>query len=599
MNLATLSIAVISLISGVFATAIILLARFKKNLASTEYRQKYNELKVALDAHAIVAVTNSKGIITQVNDKFCEISQYSREELIGQTHRIINSGYHHPSFFNNFWKTISNGDVWSGDICNRAKDNSNYWVHSTIVPLIGKNGKPEQYISIRADITSRKIAEAKAQSMALHDELTSLPNRYLMKERLMHAISSKSGRTGYTAIMMVDLDNFKEVNDTLGHALGDDLLKQVSLRLLNNVRKSDTVSRFGGDEFIVVFEHVGASYKCAKAATEKMCEAIREKISAPYLLDEQQLVVTPSMGVVLFNSEHDDPDELIKQADIALYNAKEAGRNQIAFFDPSMQKAAFEKALITRDLRQALDNNELALFYQPIVDAHQEVKGVEALIRWHHPKYGIISPAKFIPLAEVSGLITSIGEWVLTTACEQLVEWQKDPVKSLWRMTVNVSANQLSQVDFVATVINVITKTQAPANQLSIELTESVLQDNVESTVEKMNALQKVGVRFSLDDFGTGYSSLSYLKRLPINNLKIDKSFVDDIFNNPSDADIARTIITLAKSLNVGVVAEGVETQEQFDWLLKHDCSYFQGYLFFRPMEIDQFNTTVNCDANT
>ncbi len=606
--LAALTIATLGLFLGVLVTVIVLwvwakenrthLIHVKNNLVSSEYEQKYNELKVALDAHAIVAVTNSKGIITQVNDKFCAISQYSHEELIGKTHRVISSGHHNPSFFKNFWQTITNGDVWSGDICNRAKDGSIYWVHSTIVPLIGKNGKPEQYISIRADITSRKAAEAKARSMALHDELTSLPNRYLMKERLVHAISSKYGRSGYAAVMMVDLDNFKEVNDTLGHALGDDLLRQVSSRLTNNVRKADTVSRFGGDEFVIVFDYVGTSYDCAKATTSKVCEAIREKLSAPYLLDGQQLVITPSMGVVLFNSEHDDPDELIKQADIALYSAKEAGRNQVSFFNPCMQEEAIEKALMTRDLRQALDKNQMALFYQPIVDAKQEVKGVEALIRWHHPKYGSILPTKFIPLAEISGLILPIGKWVLTTACEQLIEWQQDPIKRKWRVAVNVSAKQLNQVDFVETVINVITKTGAPANQLIIELTESVLQDNIESTVEKMNALQKVGVRFSLDDFGTGYSSLSYLKRLPIDNLKIDKSFVDDIFNDPSDADIARTIITLAKSLNVGVVAEGVETQEQFDWLLEHDCSYFQGYLFFQPMAIDQLNTTVNCNAN-
>lgn len=568
--------------------------KYEENLQHLQTAEKErDELKMALNAHAIVAMTDSRGVITQVNDKFCTISQYSREELIGQTHRVINSGYHPKAFFKDLWRTITRSEVWSGDVCNRAKDGSLYWVQSTIVPLIGKNGKPEQYIAIRADITSRKEAEAKAQRMALHDALTGLPNRRLMTERLITAISSKGRYPGYGAVLLMDLDHFKEVNDMLGHAIGDELLLQTTLRLSGSVRQTDTVARFGGDEFVIILDSVGSDIDSAVTNTAKIGEVIRTALADPYQLGSQQLEVTPSMGVVLFCSADDDPEELIKQADIALYAAKEAGRNQLCFFDPLLQTETIERALLVRDLRQALEKGELVLFYQPIVDAQQHISGVEALLRWYHPKHGVVLPGKFIPLAEKNGLILPIGQWVLETACAQLAEWQQDPGREALIIAVNISARQLNQTNFVDTVKRVLAQTGARADCLRLEITESIFQDNVNGTVTKMDALRQEGVRFSLDDFGTGYSSLSYLKRLPLDHLKIDKSFVDDIFEDSSDIAIVRTIIALAKNLEIDVIAEGVETCEQMDWLLGNGCNFFQGYLFSHPLHIDQLNAIL------
>jgi len=462
-------------------------------------------------------------------------------------------------------------------------DGQPYWVAVSGTPIFDNRGQFRGYRGIGRDISKRKRAEDETQRLAFYDTLTGLPNRRLLMDRLAHAQVTSARSRHFGALLFIDLDNFKDLNDTLGHDVGDQLLEQVALRLVSCVREGDTAARFGGDEFVVMLEDLSETDNDAARQAELVAEKIITRLNAPYELVGRQHNSSPSIGITLFSGTALGADELLKRADVAMYQAKAAGRNTLRFFDPEMQATVLARAALDADLRQGLQRDELLLYYQPVVDGTSRIVGYEALLRWVHPARGMVAPGEFIGLAEQTGLILPIGQWVLRQACRQLVAWSRHPATQGLSLAVNVSARQFRQSDFVGQVQAILDETGADPQQLKLELTESVLISDVEDAIRKMTALRERGVRFALDDFGTGYSSLSYLKRLPLHQLKIDQSFVRDVLSDPNDAAIVRTILALARSMDLMAVAEGVETEGQRHFLLANGCTVFQGYLFGRP----------------
>jgi diguanylate cyclase (GGDEF)-like protein len=450
---------------------------------------------------------------------------------------------------------------------------------------VNNQGEVSQYIAIRADITKRKMAEQEAKRLAYYDELTSLANRRLLKDKL-EKIFNENRSTGpdINALLLIDLDNFKDVNDSLGHMVGDELLKQVAERLQSQASKTDTPARLGGDEFVLLLVSFGQNRNDVSIKVALLGNKIRKVLSAPYNIDGHSINITPSIGIALFDgSEHDAP-EFLKQADIAMYQSKTLGKNQVSFFDPELQTELNSRNEILRELIQAINKNEFVLYYQPIFDKYKTIIGCEALIRWNSKSLGRVSPTQFIPLAEQSKLILKIGHWVLDEACRQLSSWSRDKVRSSWTVAVNVSARQIQQASFVDTVKGVLTEHAVNPSMLKLEITESMLQENIEQTIKSMVELRKLGIRFSLDDFGTGFSSLSYLTKLPIDTLKIDRSFVDNMIDGIEDSAVVITILSLASALNLDVIAEGVETQAQLDFLVERGCQHYQGFLLGKPV---------------
>jgi diguanylate cyclase (GGDEF)-like protein len=456
-----------------------------------------------------------------------------------------------------------------------------------------ERGQQITFIGLIRDITQHRLDMEEIRRLAFYDPLTGLPNRRLLLDRLKQAMvtSSRTGQHG--ALMFLDLDHFKLLNDSLGHDVGDILLQQVATRLTSCVREGDSVARLGGDEFVVLLEALSVHDREAATQAEVIAHKILDNLGRPYKLRAHTYSSTPSIGIVVFMEELETMDELIKKADVAMYQAKAAGRNTTRFFDPAMQAAAATYSELEKDLRRGLNNQEFVLHYQVQVkvDNHNlsepQITGVEALVRWNSSTRGMVPPAQFIQLAEETGMILPLGQWVLETACAQLVAWSKTPRTANWTMAVNVSASQFAKADFVTNVYNALEKTGARPELLKLELTESMLVVDIEAIILKMNAIRARGVSFSLDDFGTGYSSLSYLKRLPLTQLKIDRSFVRDVLTDPSDAVIARTIVALGHSLGLKVIAEGVETEGQRDFLTGIGVDAHQGYLFGKPVAID------------
>jgi len=544
---------------------------------------------IAFEIEEGMIVTDPQEVIIRVNRVFTEISGYSAEEVIGKNLDMIKSNNEDEGFYQRMLDILHRDNYWQGEIWNRRKNGEIYPEWMTITAVVGKVGEITNYIIAFFDITERKQSEEKIHTLAFYDPLCLLPNRRLLFDRLHQAVTASARNRTCAGLLFIDLDNFKILNDTRGHDIGDLLLIEVGQRLRTCIRESDTLARLGGDEFVVLLEDLSKDRKQAAVQAREVGEKVLKVISQPYMLKDIENYSTASIGISLFANSRQNLDDLLKQADTAMYAAKKAGRNTLRFFDPAMQEALEVRSKIEAGIRNALPRNEFRLFYQVQIDSNQRHIGAEAMIRWAHAGHGMISPAEFIPVAEDTGLILPIGQWVLQTACAQLKEWENSPRTRELSLAINVSARQFRQPGFVKQVREVIEHFSVNPQLLKLELTESTVLENVVDTIEKMHALKSIGVRFSMDDFGTGYSSLAYLTQLPLDQLKIDQSFVRNISTKSTDCMIIQTIIGMANNLGIEVIAEGVETAEQRDFLWGAGCKHYQGYLFGRPVPLEEF----------
>ncbi|QDL56558.1 EAL domain-containing protein [Rhodoferax sediminis] len=549
---------------------------------------------IAFESQEGMFVADAQWRILRVNRAFEAITGYSLQQALGQQPAtLLGSGRHNAYFYAEMAQQVRTHGTWQGEVWDQHISGREYPVWLIITAVKGDEGSLTHYVATMTDITQRKASEAQIAKLAFYDALTQLPNRRLLMDRLAQAqlVGLRNGRKG--ALLFIDLDNFKSLNDTQGHDKGDALLQQVALRLRATVREADTVARLGGDEFVVMLEDLSEDRLEAANAAEMVGVKVLAALNHEYVLGELVHRSTPSVGVTLFGEQAESTDEPLKRADLAMYQAKTAGRNTLRFFDPQMQAAVTARVAMEQGLREAFAQGQFVLFYQPQVNVDGRVFGAEALVRWQHPERGLVPPGEFIGLAEETGQILALGHWVLETACWQLTYWAQQADMAHLSVAVNVTARQLQQRDFVEQVLAVLARTGAKPYRLKLELTESLLVTSVEDAIAKMAALKARGVGFSLDDFGTGYSSLAYLKRLPLEQLKIDQSFVRDILDDPNDAAIAKMVIALAENLGLNVIAEGVETPTQRAFLQAQGCMNYQGYLFSRPIPVSDFDAYV------
>lgn len=571
--------------------AVVWLSRDITDRVNTELERRI--AAIAFESQQGMLITDGQNRILRVNRAFSRISGFSAEEAVGQTTALLASGKHGPEFYRTMWASIEATGVWEGEIWNRRKSGEIFPEWLTISAVRNTTGDISHYVAAFTDITDRKAAEERIHNLAFYDPLTGLPNRRLLLDRLQQAMAAgcRSGQLG--ALMFIDLDNFKNINDLHGHQTGDQVLRIAAERLQGEIRASDTVARLGGDEFVVMLENLGDAPELAAAQAEHIGVKLLGSLGKTYRLNDLGLYSSASIGVVLFGTDGSSSDELMKRADMSMYEAKVAGKNALRFFDPRMQQAVQERLRLEDEIRQGLRNGEFVLHYQAQLEQSQGIIGAEALVRWQHPQRGLLTPGAFIGQAEHAGLIQALDQRVLEQACAQLALWAQQPAFAGLTLSVNLSAHLLYEDNFVGNVLDLLERSGANPARLKLELTETLLLDNMSEAIARMTQLKRHGIRFSIDDFGTGYSSMSYLQQLPLDQLKIDQTFVRGLPEDTSSLTIVRATCALAAGLNLEVIAEGVENEAQRTMLLANGCHRFQGYLFGKPQAAASFEEMV------
>jgi len=560
----------------------------------TSHKTTQDNLRIAeaaFDLFEGLVVTDTNKTIVKVNTAFTGITGYTAEEALGKQSSIFRADKTTDTIYHELRRVLLTERYWQGEVWDRRKNGERYPAWLRISAVFDPEGVVSHYVISFVDNTAQHRSDERIHRLAFFDSLTELPNRRLLMDRLKRACHRSHRQRNLGAVLVIDLDNFKDINDALGHDAGDDLLKLAAHRLKECLKSDDTIARVGGDEFVIVLESLSGDHATAISRAELVANRARLALLEPSEIAGHPIQMSISIGATLLEGDVTSESDLLKHAETAMYQAKNAGRDCVRFFNSTAQQSLQKRFEMIVSMRKGFPE-QFTLHYQLQVNTRGEPQGVEALIRWHHPSLGNVSPAMFIPLAEETEFVIQLGTWVLRTACRQLVAWSDHPLAKGLTMAVNVSAKQFHRSDFVQTVKQVIQETGAKPNQVKLELTEGLMLHDVTDVIEKMLALREIGVGFSIDDFGTGYSSLSYLKRLPLDQIKIDKSFVHDLKLDPDDQSIARTVVTLGHSLGLNVIAEGVETEQQRDSLLEMGCDAFQGYFFGRPMDIAQLMQT-------
>lgn len=559
----------------------------------TERKKNEHELKLlatSFEAYEPIIITDSQARILRVNDAFTRTSGFREDEILGKNPHMFSAGQTDKVFYDEMWSQLTTYGNWSGEMLNATKSGELHQDWVTITALRDDNDRITNYIGHFQDITERKKAEEQIRKLAFYDPLTNLPNRRLFLERLDQELQIARNEKKFSALLFLDLDHFKNLNDSLGHPMGDALLMEVSKRLQETRTEGEIIARIGGDEFVILLPDLASSTEQLSSVAAHRAEQASNTITQPYYIHGHEYHITVSIGIALFPETGQQTADILKRADTAMYRAKQAGRNTVCFFEQEMQTAADRRLMLEKDLRHAISHDELFLVYQPMVNGEDNVISAEVLLRWEHNKLGMIPPADFIHIAEDTGMIFDISEWILNQVCLQLREWMDDGCANhLHSIAINLSPKQFSQSGFEHTALSIVNQYGIEPDRIEFEITEGLIINNIENSVSKMESMKKHGFRFSIDDFGTGYSSLAYLKQLPINRLKIDQSFVNDITEDSNEATIVETIISMAHHLGLEVVAEGVENQMQHDFLMQHSCDIYQGYYFSKPVHPEEF----------